>query len=105
MNSVRITFGDKVRIQSSTATEALGVAGQTGIVHGSTTPTVTGVQVIGNPVEDYAICVMLDGRNVELWFADELLEFVDHQPGTRVSIAGRRLIRDENGEWHEAKSQ
>jgi hypothetical protein len=105
MSSARITLADKVRIRSSNATEALGIAGQTGIVYGSTTPSVTGVRVVGNPIEDYAISVTLDGRNDQLWFADDLLEFVDHQTGTTVSIAGRRLIRDENGEWHEVKSQ
>lgn len=104
MKSPRITFGDKVRIRSSSATEALGIAGQTGIVYGSTTPTVTGVSVIGNPVEDYAISVALDGRNDQLWFANDLLDFVDHQIGTTVTIAGRRLIRGENGEWREVKS-
>ena len=105
MKSPRITFGDKVLVRPSSVTEALGIAGQTGIVYGSTTPTVTGVRVIGNPIEDYAISVTLDGRNDQLWFADDLLEFVDHQIGTTVSIAGRRLIRDQNGEWREVKSQ
>jgi len=105
MNSARITFGDKVRIRSSNVTEALGIAGQTGIVYGSTTPTITGVRVIGNPPEDYAISVTLDGRNDQLWFAEDLLEFVDHQTDTTVAIAGRRLIRDEKGEWREVKSQ
>jgi hypothetical protein len=105
MNPVRITFGDKVRIRSSSATEALGIAGKTGLVYGTTTPSVTGVRVVGNSIEDHAISVTLDGRNDQLWFPDDLVEFVDHQPGTTVSVAGRRLIRDENGEWREVKPQ
>jgi hypothetical protein len=61
-------------------------------------PSVTGVSVVGNAIKDHAISVTLDGRNDQLWLADDLLEFVDHQTGTTVSIAGHRLIRDENGE-------
>jgi hypothetical protein len=103
MNSSRISFGDKVRIRSEKATESKGVAGKTGIVHGQTTPSVTRVEVIGPATEDYAIAVMVEGHGESLWFAENLLEFVDHQPGTTIGVAGRRLIRDERGEWHEPK--
>jgi len=34
-----------------------------------------------------------------MWFAANLLEFVDHQPGTTVEVGGVCLIRDEAGEW------
>jgi hypothetical protein len=44
---------------------------------------------------------MIEGQEESLWFAETLLELVDHQPGTTVEIAGRRLIRDERGEWHD----
>lgn len=103
MNSPRISFGDKFRIRSEKATESKAVAGKTGIVHGQTTPSVTGVEVIGFATEDYAIAVMVEGHYEALWFAESLLEFVDHQPGTTIDVAGRRLIRDERGEWHEPK--
>ena len=101
MNSP-ISFGDKVSIRRAKATEGKGVAGQTGIVYGQTTPSVTRVEVIGDVSADYAIAVMLEGRSEALWFAENLLEFVDHQPGTTINIAGRALIRDEHGEWKEA---
>jgi hypothetical protein len=103
MNASRISFGDKVRIRREKATESKGVAGQTGVVHGETTPSVTGVEVIGHATEDYAIAVMVEGHTEALWFAENLLEFVDHQPGTTMTIAGRLLIRDERGERQEAK--
>jgi hypothetical protein len=103
MSSHRIRFGDKVRILFTNATEAAGVAGQTGIVHGETTPSVTGVEVIGNASEDYAIAVMIDGRDEALWFTKDLFEFVDHQAGTTIGIAGRRFVRDERGEWREVE--
>jgi hypothetical protein len=103
MNASHISFGDKVRIRRDKATESKGIAGQTGIVHGETTPSVTGVEVIGSASEDYAIAVMVEGHSQALWFAANLLEFVDHQPGTTMKIAGRTLIRDEHGEWKEAQ--
>jgi hypothetical protein len=46
---------------------------------------------------------MIEGKSNAMWFAEDLLEFLDHQPGTTVEIGNRRLIRDERGEWHEVK--
>ena len=103
MENIEITFGDKVRIRSTEETRNLRIAGLHGMVQGRTTPSVTGVGVIGQSARDLAICVLLDGKATQLWFAQELLEFVDHAPGTTVEIAGRKLIRDEHGEWREAK--
>lgn len=103
MNASHISFGDKVRIRREKATESKSIAGQTGIVHGKTTPSVTGVEVIGDASEDYAIAVMLEGHTKALWFAENLLEFVDHQPGMTMNVAGRTLVRDEHGEWREVK--
>lgn len=103
MNSPEITFGDKIRVRAATSTESLGIAGQIGIVYGFTTPSQTGVEVVGDLGDDYAIGVMIEGRSNALWFAAELLEFLDHQPGTTVEVGNVRLIRDERGEWHETK--
>lgn len=72
-------------------------------VHGETTPSATGVEVIGDATEDYAIAVMVEGHGQALWFAENLLEVVDHQPGTTMRIGGRLIVRDEHGEWHEVK--
>ncbi len=103
MGDSRFTLGDKVRIRSTDVTESLGVAGHTGIVYGYTTPSVTGVDVIGTSPEDYAVSVGIEGRNEQFWFAVDLLEFVNHGAGTTMQIAGRRFIRDERGEWLEEK--
>jgi hypothetical protein len=48
-------FGDHVRIRATEETERLRLAGREGVVFGWTTPSVTGVEVIGTPAEDYAI--------------------------------------------------
>jgi hypothetical protein len=76
METSRISFGDGVRIRFTETTETLGIAGQMAIVNGRT-PSVTGVEVIGTSSKDLAIAVTLEGQTKQLWFADEVLEFVD----------------------------
>jgi hypothetical protein len=97
------TFGDRVRILPSAETEGKGIAGLVGQVYGQTTPSVTGVEVIGELRTDYAINVFFDDRQESLWFARELVEFVDHAPGTVVTVegAGKKWVRTESGEWRE----
>lgn len=96
-----ISFGDQVRIHQTPETEALGVAGRVGQVHGYTTPSVTGVVVIGDDGGDYAIAVFLEGSAEATWFAPRLLEFVDHAPGTEIRVGDRLAVRDSNGNWVE----
>ena len=103
MTNPRITFGDKVRVRTTPVTEALGVAGQIGIVCGETKPSVTGVNVVGGSPDDYAVSVRIESLNQASWFASALLEFVDHAAGTTIGIGARRFIRDEDGKWHEVK--
>lgn len=100
---MEISFGDRVRIRFTEKTENLGIAGQMGIVNGQTTPSVTGVEVIGKPSQDLALAVTLEVQTKQLWFAEEVLEFVDHGAGTTVEVAGRKLIRDEHGRWRDLK--
>jgi hypothetical protein len=97
-------FGDNVRIGMAPATESLGVAGLTGQVYGETTPSVTGVEVVGELREDYAINVFLKDRNESFWFARERVEFVDHAPGTVIQIGDKELARTETGGWQEVLS-
>jgi hypothetical protein len=93
-------FGDNVRIVSTPATDALGLSGKLGVVHGFTTPSATGVEVIGHN-EDYALNVYFEDRAEGFWFADDLVEFVDHAPGTEFTVGSVKLIRREDGEWVE----
>jgi hypothetical protein len=96
-----ISFGDNVQVVSTLLTIRLGLAGLTGTVYGETTPSITGVEVIGSGAADYALNVRLDGRDESLWFAPEVLEFVDHTPGTEVVIGNKRLVRTALGKWVE----
>jgi hypothetical protein len=102
-----ISFGDNVRVRDTAETRAAGIASLSGAVFGETTPSVTGVDVIGEATRDYAINVFLDERDESLWFAPELLEFVDHGAGVVVTIEGsdKTWTRTENGEWLESPGE
>jgi hypothetical protein len=91
--------GDNVRIRVTPTTEAAGVAGRIGNVAGFTTPSETGVEVIGEVKDDLAFSVIFENPHAQLWFARELLEFVDHAPGLEVQIGDTRLIRRADGGW------
>ena len=106
-STTNITFGDNVRVRSTPETEALGVAGQVGQVYGETTPSVTGVAVIGRLGGDYALNVHFEGRTDTLWFAPELLEFVDHAAGSEIRLDGvpKTWTRSASGEWVESSQK
>jgi|SRR5215213_2823528 len=99
-----ISFGDNVRVRATPLTEELGLAGAAGQVYGETTPSVTNVEVIGEIQEDYAINVFFEGRKESFWFAPELLEFIDHAPGTEITLHGvpKKWVRSSSGEWDES---
>ena len=98
-----ISFGDNVRVKETPVTEQAGVAGLAGNVHGETRPSVTNVDVIGEAKEDFALNVFFENRNESLWFAPELLDLVDHAPGTEITIKGidKKWVRREDGKWDE----
>src|ERR1051326_3237614 len=69
-----IGFGDNVRVHRTPETEALGVAGHVGQVYGHTTPSITGIRVVGGSDGDYALNVHFDGSEDTIWFAPQLLD-------------------------------
>ena len=101
--SQKISFGDRVRVRATPPSERAGVAGLVGQVYGETTPSMTLVEVIGELSSDYAINVYFEERGSSSWFAPELLEFVDHAPGTEITLRGvqKRWVRSAEGEWLE----
>ena len=102
MRGMKITFGDRVRVLPNPTTTALGIAGLIGDVHGETKPSATGIEVVGVPSGDWAFSVAFaDGKNC--WMAPGLLEFVDHAPGSEVTINGvpKKWVRAATGEWIE----
>jgi hypothetical protein len=110
-NKSIVPFGnwfDKVRVRATPLTEAIGLAGRTGQVYGETVPSTSGVgrdEIIGELVEDYAVNVHFDELKKDVWFTRDLLEFVDHAPGTQITIGGTTRIRTATGEWIETNEQ
>ncbi len=102
MNNKAPIFGDTVCICRTPLTESLRLAGRRGVVYGETTPSVTGVDVIGGAERDYAIAVNFDGKSESIWFAPDLVEFVDHGAGQEMRVGSRQFVRDANGEWKPA---
>lgn len=104
MTEQPISFGDNVRVRDTAATRAAGVANLTGSVFGETTPSVTGVEVIGEVTHDYAINVHFEQRGESLWFAPDQLEFMDHGAGAEITLKGvdKKWTRTESGEWEES---
>ena len=102
-----ISFGDNVRVRASPLTQGLGLAGMIGQVYGETTPSVTNVEVIGEIQEDFAINVFFDERKEAFWFAPELLELIDHAPGTEIRLDGvsKKWVRTASGEWAESDTE
>jgi hypothetical protein len=101
-----IAFGDNVRIRLTPDTEAVGLAGMTGNVHGETTPSATGVEVVGGwSGQDRALHVFVADVDRGAWFAPDLLEFIDHAPGTTISLkgVGKQWARGEQGQWVESR--
>ena len=96
-------FADRVRIKSSEETQRLGLAGLEGIVHGWTTPSITGVEVVGDRGGDHAVNVHFDELGEGFWFAGDLVETIDHGAGTVVTRDGvdKEWVRLPNGEWRE----
>lgn len=106
VDELQSSFGDNVCIRSTELTEQLGLAGMTGQVYGETTPSVTEVEVIGEVRKDYAVNVFFKDRGESYWFAPELIEFVDHAPGTEITLKGipKKWVRAETGEWVESEA-
>jgi hypothetical protein len=98
-----LSFGDNVRVQRIPVTEAAGVAGMAGQIFGFTTPSATHIEVIGEVTDDFAVNVHMAERKEAFWFAANLLEFVDHGPGTEITLQGvaKKWARRETGEWEE----
>lgn len=97
------SFGNKVRIKSTPETEKIGLAGKIGDVFGETKPSITEIEVIGNPEKDYAINVYFEDLKDSYWFDEELIETIDHGIGSVITLDGvdKKWIKDSNGNWIE----
>lgn len=103
MTENSISFGDNVRVRDTSFSRKAGLAGLVGKIYGETTPSITGVDVIGEVKGDYAINVYFEERGESFWFAPDQLGLIDHAPGSEIGLEGvdRKWVRTESGEWEE----
>jgi hypothetical protein len=91
---------DNVRIVATPETERLGWAGKLGVCYGFTTPSVTGVEVVGSKEGDFAFGVHFNDLDTEIWFSADLVEMVDHRPGTKITVGNSySAVRRADGTW------
>jgi hypothetical protein len=96
-------FGDQVRIKETSDTLQAGLAGWEGEVFGVTTPSVTGVAVVGGAPDDVALNVHFRERNIDHWFRPDLIEVLHHNVGAEMTIQGASVkwVRQADGSWGE----
>lgn len=97
-------LGDRVKIRTAAETEAAGIAGRSGVVHGTTTVSVAGVEIIGSPTDDVALNIAIDESQETVWLAPSLVEFIDHNAGATITLDGvpKEWTRDVSGNWIES---
>ena len=102
LRELPVSFGDNVRVVESKETGELGISGLTGQVYGETTPSVTGVEVVGELKTDAAVNVFFEELQRDFWLSPSLVELIDHAPGTKITVGDKELVRTEDGEWEES---
>jgi hypothetical protein len=100
-----IAFGDNVRIVDAESTRRSGHSNMIGVCYGFTTPSATGVEVVGAPTEDAALNVHFDADEIpDAWFAPQLVALVDHAAGSQATVGTRSFTKSADGDWVEERS-
>jgi hypothetical protein len=81
-------MGTRVRVRPDSATDAVGIGGQVGVVHGLTKPSLSRVDVVGILQTDQAVHVYFDSLHKGFWVPVELVEFVGQAPETVFMLKG-----------------
>ena len=100
MSASQISYGDNVRIARTSETERLGIAELVGNVYDEAHPSLTEIEVIGE-LKTNALNVYFDSLDASYWLAPQLLEFVNHAPGTEVHVHGSpfKSVHQRDGSW------
>jgi len=86
-----LQFGGRVRVRKTPLTVAAGVADRVGIIFGQTTPSQTGVDVLGEATDDFAVNVSFEDPKKTLWFGEQLLELVEAPPEMKATMVDGTL--------------
>src|ERR671914_1579754 len=101
--TTRPSFGDRVRIRHTPATEGAQLAGLEGVIYGETVPSTSGVAVISPVPDDFALNVHVESHNASYWLAPEQIELLEHNAGLEMRLDGvpKRWVRRADGGWDE----
>ncbi|MBY0281222.1 MAG: hypothetical protein K2W94_03590 [Alphaproteobacteria bacterium] len=110
LSETPINLHDRVRIHNTPLTHKKKLAGLVGVVHGITMPSrleARGekIEIIGHLTEDIAYAVQFENFQETIWFASYLVDFVDYNAGTEISIGSINAVRLDTGEWQEQSGQ
>ena len=99
-------FGDRVLILKTEETASAGYAGREGFCHGFTTPSITGVNVIGYRGDDLAFNVSFDEEALDdIWFAPDCIAVIDRSPGLTAKVGDTEFVRDADGTSQKVTAQ
>jgi hypothetical protein len=96
-----VDLGDVVKIVGTAETIAAGYARRTGTCYGFTTPSTTGISVIGGATADRALNVGFDD-GTSAWFDPALVTLIDVNAGQIATLGTKRLVRLPSGDWVDA---
>ena len=96
-------FGDRVRIKEIPETRAAELAGLEGDVYGFTTPSATGVSVIGGAPDDQALNVFVESKGTDFWLRPDLIEFLHYNAGSEIVVGTVKSVRQADGTWVETR--
>jgi hypothetical protein len=100
-----IAFGDNVRIVDAEPTRRSGHSNMVGVCYGLTTPSATGVEVVGTSTGDAALNVHFEADEIpDAWFAPELVDLVDHAVGSKATVGTTSFAKSADGDWIEERS-
>lgn len=97
-----IAFGDSVRIVDTDLTRDSGHAGMVGVCYGLTTPSASGVDVIGRSSDDVALNINFGASgHGDAWFAPDLVVLVDRHAGAVATVGTKVFKKTKDGGWIE----
>jgi RNase P/RNase MRP subunit p29 len=89
-NAPQFPIGHRVRVIKVPQTESSGIAGRIGNLAGFTTPSRTGIEILGVAEHDIAFNVTFQNPDDSAWLAPEYLEFIGRTSALEIDIYGKR---------------
>ncbi len=101
-NTVPLAFGDNVRVKETADMLHEGIAGLEAVVHGFTTPSVTGMEPIGALQDDFALNVYVTSLQKDYWLDPSNIELISRPETMEIKVAGKTIrVTQKDGVYKE----